>query len=103
MVKLDIDVLAAKVGGRFHLVSLVQKRVRELMQGADPMVEVDEDMTLEDIAAAEALEGKLDLVVGDEAEELRKKKEKEVLSSADTSRDLPWKALGDEAEEATDA
>ena len=93
MVKLDIDVLAAKVGGRFHLVSLIQKRVRELMQGAEPLVEDTEGMTYEQIACAEILAGRLWLLTGEEAEKVRQKREKKALASSEKLDELPWTSL----------
>jgi DNA-directed RNA polymerase subunit K/omega len=96
MVNLDIDVLAVKVGGRFHLVSLIQKRVRELMQGAEPLVENTEGMTLEGIAGAELLAGKLWLLTGEEAEKTRQKREKKAIAAtADKADELPWTALAE--------
>lgn len=94
MVDLDIDVLAAKVGGRFHLVSLMQKRVRELMQGAHPFVEDVEDKALEQVAGEEVLAGSVWLLIGEEADKARQKREKKAISAtADKAEELPWTAL----------
>jgi DNA-directed RNA polymerase subunit omega len=46
------------VGGRFKLTALVQKRWRELMFGARPMIEPG-DMTLMEVAIREVREGKI--------------------------------------------
>ncbi len=46
------------VGGRFRLTALIQKRLRELMFGARPMVEPG-DRTPMEIVVAEIKEGKI--------------------------------------------
>lgn len=46
------------VGGRFRLTALIQKRLRELMFGARPMVEPG-DRTQMEIVVAEIKEGKI--------------------------------------------
>jgi len=46
------------VGGRFRLTALIQKRLRELMFGARPMIEPG-DMTPMEIAIREIKEGKI--------------------------------------------
>lgn len=53
-----------KVGGRFKLTALVQKRWKELMFGARPMVEPG-DMTPMEIAIEEIKEGKIGPVFGE--------------------------------------
>ena len=55
---LKSDVIVRKVGGRFKLTALMQKRWVELMQGSRPMVEPEGKTTLE-IIAQEILEGKI--------------------------------------------
>jgi DNA-directed RNA polymerase subunit omega len=50
--------LINKVGGRFRFTALVQKRWRELLFGARPMVEPG-DMTQLEIAIREIAEGKI--------------------------------------------
>lgn len=52
------DEIIRKVGGRFKLTALMQKRWVELMQGARPMVEPEGKTTLE-VIAQEILEGKV--------------------------------------------
>jgi DNA-directed RNA polymerase subunit omega len=47
-----------KIGGRFKLTALVQKRWRELMLGARPMVE-PEGLTPLEVAITEIVEGKV--------------------------------------------
>ena len=48
-----------KVGGRFKLTVLIQKRVLELMQGARPLVERPKGMTDMEVAIQEILEEKI--------------------------------------------
>jgi DNA-directed RNA polymerase subunit omega len=52
------DVIINKVGGRFKLTALIQKRWVELMQGARPTVEPGNRSDLE-IIVQEILEGKI--------------------------------------------
>lgn len=52
------DSLIHKLGGRFKFTSLVQHRMRELMEGARPLVE-RQDRSLLQIAIAEIVEGKI--------------------------------------------
>ncbi|HHN46591.1 MAG TPA: hypothetical protein ENN09_04040 [Planctomycetes bacterium] len=102
MVNFDIDVLADKVGGRFHLVVLLQKRVRELMSGIPPLIEDAEGLAFEEIACREILDGQLWLATDEEAEKLRAEREKERLKVSATEEDidkvLPFKLFGTEEE-----
>lgn len=52
------DAIIRKVGGRFKLAALMQKRWVELMQGARPTVDA-EGLTELEIIAREILEGKI--------------------------------------------
>ncbi len=54
------DDIVERVGGRFKLTSLVQHRVRELMEGARPLV-VRQGRTDFEIAIQEIVEGKIDI------------------------------------------
>jgi len=49
-----------KVGGRYILTALLQKRVRELVRGEKPLVEVAGSDFI-DLALAEVLEGKVEM------------------------------------------
>lgn len=51
--------LAHKVGGRFKLTALIQKRLNELVQGARPLIENTEGKTLLEIVIQEILEDKI--------------------------------------------
>ena len=48
-----------KVGGRFKLTALLQKRVVELMEGAMPLIERGDGMTDMEVAIQEIIDGKL--------------------------------------------
>ena len=51
--------LADKVGGRFKLAALVQKRMVELMQGGRPLIENTEGRTMMEVAIEEVRQGKI--------------------------------------------
>jgi DNA-directed RNA polymerase subunit omega len=48
-----------KVGGRFKLTALVQKRLQELLSGARPLIDDTEDMTQMEIVIQEILQDKI--------------------------------------------
>ena len=54
------DTVINQLGGRFKFTSLVQQRVRELMEGARPLVERSGRSDFE-VAVAEIVEGKITL------------------------------------------
>lgn len=51
--------LINKVGGRFKLASLIQKRMAELLQGSRPLIENTGAMTLMEIVLQEVLQDKI--------------------------------------------
>lgn len=51
--------LVNKVGGRFKLTALIQKRLVELMQGARPLIEDTEGKTQLEIVVQEILRDKI--------------------------------------------
>lgn len=59
-----IDELERKIGGRFQLTTLLQKRLRELVAGAPRLVEIGSDNPI-DIAIEEVRSGKIELVPED--------------------------------------
>ncbi len=59
-----IDELEQKIGGRFLLTALLQKRIRELVAGAPRLVEIRSENPI-DIAIEEIRAGKIDLVPED--------------------------------------
>ncbi|HTL53136.1 MAG TPA: DNA-directed RNA polymerase subunit omega [Planctomycetota bacterium] len=71
-----LDAIFRKVGGKFKAVTLFQKRMRELMNNAPPLVEVKDNMTLDQIVTAEILQDKITLTVGDAAESVHLEREK---------------------------
>ena len=48
-----------KVGGRYKLTALVQRRLGELIQGARPLIEDTEGRTMMEIAIQEILQDKI--------------------------------------------
>lgn len=61
--ELKSDEIIEKVGGRFKLTALVQRRLGELMQGARPLIEDFEGKTTMEIVIQEILRDKI--AVGD--------------------------------------
>lgn len=51
--------LIKKVGGRFKLTALVQKRMKEIMQGARPLIDDTEGKTMLEIVVQEILQDKI--------------------------------------------
>ncbi|HRX86991.1 MAG TPA: DNA-directed RNA polymerase subunit omega [Phycisphaerae bacterium] len=70
---LKSDNLVNKVGGRFKLAALIQRRMVELLQGARPLVET-KGLTDIEVVVQEILEDKIDIkpyvmdVEGDDVE-----------------------------------
>lgn len=60
-----LDELEAKVGGRFQLTALLQKRIRELVAGAPRLVDTRSDNPI-DVAIEEVRAGKVSLVPDEE-------------------------------------
>lgn len=56
----DIEELWHKCGGAFRLTSLVQKRMRQLMRGAPPLIDEEMDSLIE-VAFREIQQGKITL------------------------------------------
>ncbi|AQT67219.1 RNA polymerase Rpb6 [Anaerohalosphaera lusitana] len=61
--------LIKKVGGRFKLSSLIQKRMKELMEGSRPLIDNPEGMTAMEIAVEEIKQDKIAIDWGEEEEE----------------------------------
>jgi len=61
---LKSEEIVNKVGGRFKLTALVQKRIVELMQGARPLVERKKGMTDMEVVIQEILEDKIAIDYG---------------------------------------
>jgi DNA-directed RNA polymerase subunit omega len=71
--ELKSEELIQKVGGRFKLTALVQKRLSELMQGSRPLIKDIEDKTMLEIVIQEILQDKIALDNGVPAESSEKK------------------------------
>ncbi len=67
----EVDELAQRIGGRFKLTVLLQKRLRELGRGAAALVE-NPDQNLIDTALEEIRQGKVSLEGEELAEETKK-------------------------------
>jgi len=72
MVNLNIDDLVERAGGKYGLVSLMQKRMRELQRGLPALVE--KQATLLQTAVNELVSKKLWLAKGEEADALREER-----------------------------
>ena len=57
--------LINKVGGRFKLTALVQKRLDEMVQGARPLIEDTEGKTMLEIVIQEILQDKITFDIPD--------------------------------------
>jgi DNA-directed RNA polymerase subunit omega len=58
---LKSEEIVNKVGGKFKLTALIQKRMLELMQGARPLIERKKGMTDLEVAIQEILEDKISI------------------------------------------
>ena len=56
---LKSEEIVKKVGGKFRLTALIQRRLAELVQGARPMVERTKGMTDMEVVIQEILEDKI--------------------------------------------
>jgi DNA-directed RNA polymerase subunit omega len=57
--ELKSEEIVNKVGGRFKLVALMQKRMNELMEGSRPLIDDVEGRTMMEIVAQEILQDKI--------------------------------------------
>ena len=92
----ELESLLGKVGGKFKLVTLYQKRMRELQRGLPKLV-LAEASNLWDIVSKEIWESKVDLIMGEEAAQMRKDlaaREAEEMTEAEKAEQpkLPGKA-----------
>ena len=62
--ELKSDTIVRKVGGKFKLAALVQKRMSELLQGSRPLIEDAEGLTMMEIVVQEILEDKITIEGG---------------------------------------
>ena len=66
--ELKSDEIIKKVGGRFKLTAMVQRRLEELMQGARPLIENVEGKTTMEIVIQEILQDKITAEEGTSSE-----------------------------------
>ena len=57
--ELKSDEIVEKVGGRFKLTALIQKRLGELLQGSRPLIEETQGKTMLEIVVQEILQDKI--------------------------------------------
>jgi len=57
--ELKSDEIVKKVGGRFKLAALIQKRMLELLQGSRPLIDNTENKTMMEIVVQEILQDKI--------------------------------------------
>ena len=57
--------LAKKVGGRFKLTALIQKRMTELVEGSRPLIDDTEGKTQLEIVIQEIIEDKIEIDMED--------------------------------------
>ncbi len=57
--ELKSEDIVNKVGGRFKLVALMQKRLQELLEGGRPLIDDVEGRTMLEIVAQEILQDKI--------------------------------------------
>ena len=66
------DAIIKKVGGRFILTALIQKRLAELLRGSRPLIEDTEGKTLLEIVVQEIMQDKIAVDDGLPAEDMEK-------------------------------
>jgi len=57
--ELKSDEIVKKIGGRFKLTALIQKRLGELLQGSRPLIEDTQGKTMLEIVVQEILQDKI--------------------------------------------
>jgi DNA-directed RNA polymerase subunit omega len=72
--ELKSDEIINKVGGKFKLTALIQKRLGELLQGARPLIEDAEGKTMLEIVVQEIRQDKIAIDDGLPAKAADKKK-----------------------------
>ena len=95
---LDIDleeILVKKVGGKFALTSLLQKRMVELNRGARPLVQAEPSEDLRHLVCREILEDKIALAPREEVDHMEEKEP----SFAEPQSEVSKKEKDDESQE----
>lgn len=88
---ITLDKMLTKVGGKYRLVSLYQKRLRELQRGLPALVQAEDEEPLESLVCREILDGKVDLLMGEAAEKLRKEIAAREADEAEAAKKLTGK------------
>jgi DNA-directed RNA polymerase subunit omega len=97
MLDIDLeDALLLKVGGKFALTSLFQKRMVELNRGAPPMVKLDpNERGLRGIVCREILEDKIALTAEDDAALDVQEPRSEMIEAGGDSESAPKEGGGE--------
>ncbi|HYF48922.1 MAG TPA: DNA-directed RNA polymerase subunit omega [Planctomycetota bacterium] len=91
----ELQDLLKKVGGKYKLVTLYQKRMRELQRGLPRLTDV-ESGNMWEIVSKEIMTSKVDLIMGEEAEHMRK--ELALREAAEEENEKRLKGEGAKAE-----
>jgi DNA-directed RNA polymerase subunit omega len=70
--ELKDDRIIKKIGGRFRLTALVQKRLGELLQGGRPLIDDTEGKTMLEIVIQEVLQDKITVDSGSGDDDVRR-------------------------------
>jgi len=88
----DIDALSVIAGGRFNLVTLYCRRLRDLQKGMPALIEETEGLNHKEIVVEEIKQRKVWLLTGDDAEEHRlsrgKKAARALPSAAESEEEV---------------
>jgi len=71
--ELKSEKIINKVGGKFRLTALIQKRMAELLQGSRPLIKDTENKTMLEIVVQEILQDKIAVDDGVTANQTEKK------------------------------
>jgi len=86
MSEIRIENLIAKAGGPYHLVTLFQKRMRELQRGAVVLVDPT-GKSYQEIVGEEIVQGRIWLVSREEDAALREERAREALEMAEEAKE----------------
>jgi len=63
--ELKQDAIYNKVGGKFKLSALIQKRMKEIMNGSRPLIDETKGLTMMEIVVQEILQDKITFELGE--------------------------------------
>ncbi|MCX7805342.1 MAG: DNA-directed RNA polymerase subunit omega [Planctomycetota bacterium] len=89
MGNIPLDELTEKAGGRFRLVCLVQKRMREIQKGLPPLVDVPPGTDPMEIVVREIMADKVKLLTGEAAEKARREMAMREAEAAEDEKIIP--------------